>query len=117
MEKLILTQIPVTELRQIVREEISIAIKNHLSQIGQTDNQTDEYLNIEQLSELIKRSIPSIRGLVYRRKIPVMKIGKKLMFERKAIDEWLQRAVRKTKEEIEQNAISYLFDSNLKNGH
>lgn len=48
------------------------------------------YMNIEQCSVYIGRSVTAIYRLVARREIPFIRNGRNLRFDKKAIDAWQQ---------------------------
>lgn len=64
----------------------------------------DEFLNIQELSELIEESVPSIYTRTSQRTIPYYKKGKKLLFKRSEIIKWIESGKKKTIEEI-QNEV------------
>jgi excisionase family DNA binding protein len=72
------------------------------------------YLNISELSEYIHLSSSAIYKMTSRRRIPYIKSGKKLLFKRDAIDDWLAGHYFPTKEEID-NSITNILKP-LKNG-
>jgi len=51
-----------------------------------------------------KRSKPTFYGYVHERSIPFHKRGKKLLFLKSEIDDWLKEGRRKTRTEIENDA-------------
>jgi excisionase family DNA binding protein len=106
MENLVFTQLSVDEVRKMLREEI----KGVLTEVNpiQEPQEENTYLNIQQVSELINLAVPTIYGLVHRRQIPFIKRGKKLLFEKQDITDWLQKARKKTVSEIQKDADDYL---------
>jgi excisionase family DNA binding protein len=106
MENLVFTQLSVDEVRKMLREEI----KGVLTEVNpiQEPQEENTYLNIQQVSELINLAVPTIYGLVHRRRIPFIKRGKKLLFEKKQLTEWLQKARKKTVTDIQKDADDYL---------
>ena len=52
-----------------------------------------------------KRSKPTFYGYVHRQEIPYHKRGRKLIFLKSEIDQWLKGGRRKTIEEIEEEAF------------
>jgi excisionase family DNA binding protein len=50
-----------------------------------------EYLSINELSEYIHMSSSTIYKKTSSRQIPYIKSGKKLLFKKEAIDEWLEK--------------------------
>jgi len=54
-------------------------------------NDRSEYMNINELSNLLKISVSHIYTLTSSKKIPHMKVlGKKLLFDKAEIKEWLK---------------------------
>lgn len=53
-------------------------------------NEKNELYTIEELSELLKVSTRTIRRLIRRRELPVIRIGRQLRFSRKAVNAWLE---------------------------
>ena len=105
MENLVFTQLSVQEVRNLFREEIKKALnESHIIQ----GNQLPEYLTIQELSEMINLAVPSIYGMVHRKQIPYVKRGKKLIFEKSQIEEWIKNGRRKTKQEIDQEAAEHV---------
>jgi excisionase family DNA binding protein len=51
----------------------------------------DKLLDIDELSELINVKKSSIFDLVYRKKIPYVKVGNRLRFRIDLIEAWLQQ--------------------------
>ena len=51
-----------------------------------------EYWDVEKLSAVILRTPGAIRNLVLRREIPFRKVGGRLMFLRREIEEWVESA-------------------------
>jgi excisionase family DNA binding protein len=50
-----------------------------------------DYMNIDELSEMLKISISHIYKLTSKRKIPHIKLlGKKLLFDKDAIKNWIK---------------------------
>jgi excisionase family DNA binding protein len=52
------------------------------------------YLNVEQAAAYLGRTPKAIRMLVYRAEIPVIKIGRRILFDRERLDRWVDRHAR-----------------------
>jgi len=63
-----------------------------------------EYLNLDKLSEYLNLSKSSIYKLTMDNKIPFIKTGKKLLFKKEAIDQWLEQYAQPTKEELRNSS-------------
>jgi len=55
---------------------------------------------IEEASEYLRVPKNSIYKYTSKRKIPFLKFGKRILFDKHEIDEWLEQYSRKTVEEI-----------------
>jgi len=106
MENIVFTQLSVQEVRQMLREEVRTALKEF--QPSQKDDDSYDLMTIEETAEFIHMAVPSVYGLVHRKKIPHIKRGQRLIFERKQIFEWLISGRQKTKLEIQADANQYL---------
>ena len=73
-------------------------------------HESDHWFDLEELVNYDpeKRSKPTFYSYVHRHLIPYHKRGKKLVFLKSEIDQWLKAGRRKTIEEIEKEAISFL---------
>lgn len=56
------------------------------------DTQMPEFLNVDEVSAWLRMKRSTIYKLVHKKQIPFVKVnGKKLLFERQAIVEWLKK--------------------------
>jgi excisionase family DNA binding protein len=69
---------------------------------------TGDLLSIDEAIVLLNLAKPTIYNLVSSGKIPVMKKSKRLYFSRNELLDWLKSGRRKTLEEIEEEAQSYV---------
>lgn len=73
-----------------------------------------EILNTDELSDYTGFKKSYIYKLVHHNLIPYSKPnGKKLFFERKKIDIWLLSNSFKSSEEMERNALDFIFKKNI----
>lgn len=72
-----------------------------------------KYVDLDELSNLINRTKPSIYSLVHKRKIPHIKRGKRLYFEWSKIQKWLSDGEVPTQDELSQRANDYLNKNRL----
>ena len=70
-------------------------------------------MTVEQVSEYLSLSVATLYGYTSKKEIPHAKRGKKLYFEKNAIDKWLFENNSKTNEEIEKIADTYLYKKPL----
>lgn len=105
MENLVFTQLTVTEVRKMLREEVQAAING--IKFPKTED-TNELLTIQEVAKFINMAVPSVYGLVHFKKIPHIKRGKRLIFEKNQIRNWLLSGRQKTLQEIQAEADNYL---------
>lgn len=111
MENLVFTQLSVLEVRNMLREEVRQAIKEFNLSVSKTDSESD-LMNIAEVGKKLNMAVPSIYGLVHRRKIPFIKRGKKLIFEKSQIESWLKSGRQLTIFESNQKAEDFLIHKN-----
>ena len=70
-----------------------------------------DYLNLNELTRYIKMSKSSVYKLTMDNKIPFIKRGKKLLFKKIAIDEWLEQYAQPTVLELKNNCANILKQS------
>lgn len=105
MENMVFTQLSVQEVRTMLREEVRQALRELNQQPAKNEN---ELLNIQEVAEMLNMAVPSIYGLVHRRQIPYIKRGKKLIFEKTQVEEWLKNGRQKTIYDTGKQADEYL---------
>lgn len=66
------------------------------------------YMNVKELSEYINLSTSTIYKKTCASLIPYIKSGKKLLFKKEAIDEWLQENTHETLGDIKNNVVEIL---------
>ena len=68
----------------------------------------ENYLGIDDLTEYIKLSKSSIYKMTMDNRIPFIKTGKKLLFKKEAIDQWLEQYAQPTVTELKNNSCNIL---------
>ncbi len=100
-------------LIKVLAEQITENIKNELQIHPQKVTQEDEFLNIDELSQLIGLTKPTIYGHVHRNTVPFIKKGKMLRFSKIDILNWLQDGKSKSKADIDNQVNEYLAKKRL----
>lgn len=100
-------------LIKVLAEQITENIKNELQIQPQKVTQEEEFLNIDELSNLIGLTKPTIYGHVHRNTIPFIKKGKMLRFSKIDILNWLQDGKSKSKADIDNQVNEYLAKNPL----
>ncbi len=73
-----------------------------------------DFLTVEETCVFLNLAKPTIYGLVRDAKIPFCKRGRRLYFSRKSLADWIMAGRKKTSQELDDDAASYL--ANLKWG-
>lgn len=82
------------ELEQIVVRAVSTALGKSQSKAS------NEFLSIEEATQLVKLTKNTIYGMVSRREIPFYKRGKKLYFKASELSEWLNQKKFATRKQL-----------------
>ncbi|MFP5265564.1 MAG: helix-turn-helix domain-containing protein [Blastocatellia bacterium] len=106
MENLVFTQLSISEVRQLLRQELEAFFAERPLTTSQSES--DKIGGIELAQQITGLAKPTIYGLVAQSKIPCMKQGKKLYFSRRELTDWIKQGKRKTIADIEIAADSYL---------
>ena len=114
MENVVFTQLTVAEIRTMLREEVRQAMKESLHMQEQSNEKEDDFMTIQEAAKFLSLAVPSVYGLVYQRKIPHIKRGKRLIFEKKQIIEWLRSARQNTKDTTATMVDNYLVGKKAK---
>jgi len=67
-----------------------------------------EYLSTEEVSAYLNLSLSTIYKKTSANQIPFIKTGKKLLFKKTAIDEWLEKYTHIPLQDMEENVVSFL---------
>lgn len=86
-------------------KEVS-ALRQLLISKEQQEEQSEQFLTIQQAAEFLCLSVPTIYSKVSKRELPFMKQGKRLYFAKSELSEYLKAGKRKTSLELE--AENYL---------
>ncbi len=101
------TQQDVAELKKGQNLILSL-LQNKVNQYPEIETP----LNIEEVSKLIKKTVPTIYGYCQKNEIPFSKKGNRLYFFKSKIIDWLKESEVKTLEEIKADADAYLSNKN-----
>ncbi len=74
----------------------------------------NDYLSVNELSQYINLSSSAIYKKTSARLIPFTKSGKKLLFKKVAIDEWLEQHAQETLSEMQKKIVDLLKPSRNK---
>lgn len=106
MQNLVFTQLSVSEIRELLREELH-------AYFSEKENCRDEpedffdVLNIQEAADFLKLKKATVYALVSKSEIPYSKPSKRLYFSRQELTEWIKSNRRKTASEIRDAAGNY----------
>lgn len=103
----------VLETRLSNIENLLLDLK-HKPEKAEPKPEPEQLLTIQQASEFLSLSVPTIYSKVSKDELPYMKRSKRLYFSRTELLEYLKEGRKKSTAEIEQEAEAYL--SNTKKG-
>lgn len=89
MKKAFKTLFTEQELRHLIREELRAVLSEEDRQIGGPEE--DGFINIDQAAEFIKLKKTSIYQLVHRKTIPFHKSGKRVLFKKSELADWIKK--------------------------
>lgn len=64
----------------------------------------ENFLLVQQASEYLSLTIPTVYGLIHRNEIPYYKRGKRVYFLEKDLEAWLKKSRKKTVYELREEA-------------
>jgi len=88
----------IKEIKQLLLEQKNLPQPEH-----------EQLLTIQEASEVLCLSIPTLYGYVHRAEIPVFKKAKRLYFSKKDLLDWIKQGRKKTSDELEMEANKYLL--------
>lgn len=77
-------------------------------------DQPEKLLTLIEAAKFLNLATSTVYGLVHRNKIPALKPSKHLYFEKAALMEYLQKGKKKSVEELEAEAASYIVTKQKK---
>ena len=107
MEQLTFDQLPLA-VSQLTKKLESIE-RLLLQKEQQPKEQPDQLFTIQKAAEFLSLSVPTMYSKVSRGELPNMKRGKRLYFSEKELLEYLKAGRRKTNDELEREAETYLL--------
>lgn len=102
------------ELSDLIKSSVRMVLKESHQQKVEPIQQPERFLTIQEASEFLSLSVPTIYSKVSKGELPVMKRSKRLYFSNSELLEYLKGGRKKTSSEIQQEVDLYL--SNNKKG-
>lgn len=106
MENLQFNDLPnaVTQLSQEIKEIKQIL----LNRSNENTVEQDQIFTVKQAANFLKLTVPTLYGYVQRSEIPVSKKSKRLYFSRIELEQWIKSGRKKTMQEIESEANTFI---------
>jgi excisionase family DNA binding protein len=80
----------------------------HTPKESESESLSNDLLNIQQAAKFLNLSVPTVYTKVSQKELPFMKRSKRLYFSKQELIQYLKKGRRKTKEEIEAEAVNSL---------
>lgn len=106
MQNLVFTQLSVSEIRGLFREELH----TYFSEREYHSNEqldSGEILTIQEAADFLKLKKATIYALVSKSEIPNSKQGKRLYFSKQELTDWIKSGRRKTAAEIRETVVNH----------
>src|SRR5690606_37667387 len=103
----ILQGITAEDLSKLIAKEIRKVLSDAIPQPEQSEAK-DRLMTVQEASDFLQLSVPTIYSKVSRRELPFMKRSKRLYFSEVDLLEYLKAGRQMTVSEIENEAINYL---------
>ncbi|QQM28086.1 helix-turn-helix domain-containing protein [Elizabethkingia sp. M8] len=117
MHNFVLSPIDPKILIDSIAEKVTANILNAVKKEQQPTEPKDELLTIQEASELLRLSVPTLYSKVSKRELPYMKRGKRLYFSHSELLDYIKEGKRKTSAEIKAEALNSLSNKKrLNNG-
>jgi len=80
-----------------------------LNKSNEKQPEAEQLLTVQQVAEMLGLTVPTLYGFTQRNEIPFNKKGKRLIFLKQEIIDWVKEGRRKTVKEIAENREQYLI--------
>ena len=104
-------------ITELVNEAVQTALVQHQESASTAlaeNKQNAEVHNADQAAEFLHIAKQTLYSLTSRRKIPFYKNGKKILFKKGELQEWLNSGKHEQENQILQQALRYVQDKPLK---
>ncbi|MDJ1484232.1 helix-turn-helix domain-containing protein [Cytophagaceae bacterium YF14B1] len=112
MENIILFPIPLSQIRELIREEMRFVLQEESNQVHSSQPEPNEILTIDKASQFVSLAKATIYELTSKRQIPFFKKGKKLYFSKQELQTWILEGKKKTTAEIDLEVKKYSKNKN-----
>ncbi|GAB3719815.1 hypothetical protein GCM10027592_63450 [Spirosoma flavus] len=112
---MLITSLTGDQLSQMMQDAVRQGIADYVTRQS-TNVETNRWFSIEELSNYLpgNPAVTTLYGKVQRREIPHKKMGKRLVFLKSEIDQWLKEQHRKSRSEINTSAEQYVSSTSTR---
>jgi excisionase family DNA binding protein len=100
------------ELKELVKASVKDAIQKAQSIWQTSQEDKDEILNATQAAKLLNIAKPTLYSKTSKQEIPFFKRGKKLLFRKSELIQWIENGKHRSQAELDQVANDYLNSKN-----
>lgn len=115
MENIVFTQLRVSEIKDLLREELERFFETQKDRLKNHPPQTEKLLTVQEAANYLSLSVATIYSKVSRNELPFMKRGKRVYFTELELLNYLKNGRNKSNEEIEEEVINRLGNKKNKN--
>jgi excisionase family DNA binding protein len=112
MENILLSPIPLSQMRELIRDEMRLVMQEGFNQSKSSKTEQNEILSVDQAARFVNLAKATIYELTSKRQIPFFKKGKRLYFSKQELYAWIMEGKRKTVTEIEFDVVNYSKNKN-----
>ncbi len=112
MENILLSPIPLSQMRELIRDEMRLVLQEGSIQNQSSETEQDAILSVDQAAQFVNLAKATIYELTSKRQIPFFKKGKRLYFSKQDLHAWILEGKKKTIAEIELDVVKYSKNKN-----
>ena len=93
----------------MIEQSVVKALESVNDNLQKEDKVDTDYLTIKQASAFLHIAVATLYDYTHKKKIPFNKVGKKLLFSKRELSEWVLTHKRRTKKEIDTETDNWLL--------
>jgi excisionase family DNA binding protein len=110
MNKTVFISLPIEDLQTVIIDCVNSCLRNNKQEPIPTDK-SEQPLTVEETAKFLKLSVPTIYGLVHKKKLIGMKPSKHRYFHKIELLDYLNQGRKKTCDEISIENDKFLTNS------
>lgn len=93
------------QIKDLFKAALREMAEEKLFQQQESTEIVHEIMDVKQAAEFLKMKVPTIYTMTCYNQIPFYKRGKRIYFKREELVKWIEEGRKKTRKEIEEEAI------------